>query len=181
MVTLRKLLLLSLPLAIPILLAQGCYSGDQVIQLDCPENGGPAWDKYCKDAGAGDAGDAGDNDGSTTNLCPGTCVPEAPKGWSDPMPHWIGPAEKAPADCPVELEATATRNYAELEALPAYCGACKCGDLHGECTNALTIEVRSTTCSQAEVSSIDISEPAGWDGECIADHAIPAGQTCPRG
>jgi len=117
MATLRKLILLSLPVVVPVLLAQGCYTGGQVLDFDCPKDYGPEWAPYCDDAGAGDAGDAG-TDGSTGRLCPDTCVPKAPDGWSDPMPHWIGPTDQAPADCPAELGATAVRTFADFEAAP---------------------------------------------------------------
>ncbi len=168
-------------------------------QTPCPKidnDGNPSnvvcHEGYCyrpndlPDAGttdAGDAGDAGDG-GKTSAICGEPCTP-LPDGWS-PMPaFWIGATKELPAYAPDELGGWRARpvfnGRADLDAPPAECDVCSCGESSGKCT-ALpsSIDVRASMCGE-ESSSLSFGGPTNWDGSCTNVNAIPAGAKCPDG
>ncbi len=151
-----------------------CYEGFCYLREDLPPDAGTD-----SDAGT-DAGDGG----KTSAICGEPCMP-LPDGWS-PMPaFWIGPTEKLPYEAPDELGGPLARpvfnGKADLDAPPAECDVCSCGESTGKCT-ALpsSIDVRASMCGE-ESSSLSFGGPTNWDGSCTNVNAIPANAKCPAG
>jgi hypothetical protein len=132
------------------------------------------------DAGTTDAGDGG----KTSAICGEPCT-ALPDGWS-PMPaFWIGATAKLPYEAPYELGGPLARpvfnGRADLDASPADCDACSCGESSGKCTELpSSIDVRSSMCGQ-DGSSISFGGPTDWDGSCTSVNAIAADAKCPDG
>lgn len=130
---------------------------------------------------ASDAGDAGDS-GKTSATCGEPCTP-IPDGWSPMQALWVGPVEKAPFYSDFHGENTLPRftGRADLDADPAECDVCSCGESSGKCTELpSSIEVHAAMCGQAG-SSLSFGGPTNWDGSCSSANAIPAGAKCPTG
>jgi len=128
-----------------------------------------------------DAGDGGDA-GKSSAVCGDPCTP-VPKGWSSMQAFWVGPIEKAPFYGEFHGEKTLPRftGRADLDAAPAECDVCSCGESTGKCTTLpASIEVHAATCGQAG-SSLSFGGPTNWDGSCSNANSIPAGQKCPTG
>ncbi len=145
-----------------------CYEGSCYRPADVP------------DAGTPDAGDGG----KTSAICVEPCMP-LPDGWS-PMPaFWIGATKELPAYAPDELGGWRARpvfkGRADLDAPPAECDVCTCGESTGKCTELpSSIDVRASMCGE-EGSSLSFGGPTNWDGSCTNVNAIPAGAKCPVG
>ena len=142
----------------------------------------------CIPDGGADAGDA--EAGPTEpdagqSACPGRCVP-VPSGnagyWSEVavsllVYHTNAMAE--PPTCPEGASAEKWRLFAELDAPAAACEPCECGPSTGAC-KALPekFETRAGACGESGAASLPFDAPAGWDGSCTSENALPAGVQC---
>jgi hypothetical protein len=154
-----------------------CWGGDVCYEGHCTPP------KYVPDAGS----DAG-TDASSAIGCGTTCTPY-PEGWSSAQAVWHGPINEAPspADFPAELGDSydylwpVITGYADLEAAPATCDICKCGEATGKCTELpASIGIRAAKCGEVG-ASIEFGGPLNWDGSCTTTYALPEGKTCPAG
>ena len=84
-----------------------------------------------------------------------------------------------PPTCPEGAKAEKWRLFAELDAPAAACEPCECGPSTGAC-KALPekIEIRAGACGESGAESLPFDGPAGWDGSCTSDNALPAGAQC---
>jgi hypothetical protein len=106
---------------------------------------------------------------------------------NEPVSLWLGPKAAMPKCCPGAkgcdtagaVPTMKYRLFKDLVAPPAECEPCECEPSEGTCTELpQTIEIRAGTCGQSGVSSLPFNGPAGWDGMCSADGALPAGAMC---
>ncbi len=161
----------------------GCFAPCKTV-TDC-HPGDICLGKACAppDAGPPDASDAG-TDASSAIGCGTTCTPY-PEGWSSAQAVWRGPINEAPAYCPEEFGDIYTepviRGNADLEAAPATCDICKCGEATGKCTELpASLSIRAAKCGDVG-ASIEFGGPANWDGSCTTTYAMPADAKCPAG
>ncbi len=179
-----------------VTLASACTVPPESTWIDCdpdpryPEKG------WCDDAGA-DAGanaaddaqaGANDPDASTkANRCTeggGRCVPVPSKDnagyWSEiPISLWVSAPGSLPKECPNGVSNEKFRLFAELDAPPAACEPCTCGPSEGTCTKLPeTIEIRAGECGESDAAALPFDGPAGWDGACTSENALPADAQC---
>ena len=116
--------------------------------------------------------------------CKGDCVPEASGqsalDWTwEPLVVWFGPkSELHKQKCNPETPYEKVRRYSNLVAPAAKCDACAC-EAKGTCDGLPTsIEIRDGSCAGSNVETTSFVCPAGWNGECNADNAMPAGKLC---
>ncbi|MDI1432826.1 hypothetical protein [Polyangium sorediatum] len=92
---------------------------------------------------------------------------------------WVGPASDMPAFCPKEVPYEKYRRYSGLVAPPATCESCSCEKPEGTCSGLpASIEIRTNACEQSGGMSVPFDGPAGWDGSCTSEAALPAGAQC---
>ena len=162
----------------------GCYSPCKTV-ADCyPED--ICLDGTCAppDAAPPDASDGGPD--ASSARCGDTCTPY-PEGWSGAQAVWHGPVNDSPrlTTVPLEFGGPNTlpifQGYADLNAAPATCDVCQCGESTGKCTELPeTISIRAASCGDVG-ANIEFGGPANWDGSCTTTYAMPAGKTCPAG
>jgi hypothetical protein len=128
-----------------------------------------------------DAGDGG-ADGPPSGNCAGECVPFSPNGWDFPSQVYIGPEFNAP-QCPPTAIMNGYEGHAELNAPPIACGQCQCNPPSGSCGLPATITASSAVCpgTVPGATPTPFDPPAGWDGGCTTNDAVPAGQVCDGG
>jgi hypothetical protein len=135
-------------------------------------------DWYGPEAGGADtslAGGAGGSGGASS--CEAECV-RVPR-WHGPSLFAIGPFMDLPA-CPDPLAPDpGIELYGGLDAPPLECPTCQCGDSETECHVPADWHASAAKCDEAgSAAQIDFSAPPGWQGECTAEGAIPAGALC---
>lgn len=142
-----------------------CESGNAIPEDNCP-----------------DAGSSSSSSGSSAR-CVGACVPNAPNGFEDPQPVYIGPGKaKYVFGCPAELGSFGAPNqYNDLHVPSPGCPSCVCGSIKGSCAPPATITLRASTCDTQPSDTFNFSGPDGWDGSCTNVNAMPAGAECPPG
>ncbi len=141
-------------------------------QVRCFEDAGLPEDN-CDDAGV-------EEDGSSAR-CTGECVPNAPNGFHNPQPVYIGPNNGKYGGCPAELGEFGGVQYFGLNVISFGCPSCTCGALEGACAPPATIGVRAGMCNDPQATSIDFAGPTNWDGSCTNINAVQAGAECPPG
>ena len=128
-----------------------------------------------EDAGvtSGSGGEGGEGGGT---VCDGQCLAHGPLGWSEPALLWAGDMEQAPA-CPDGASAIGYEGYSGFgTALP--CSPCACDPPPSvSCAMPETWTASSVACSGPGATT-PFNAPAGWDGSCTAEDAIPAGALC---
>ena len=109
------------------------------------------------------------------------CVDVAPNDFDNPQPVWFGPANEAPAECPMEMGAFGGRYYFDFyNPGTDGCPVCACGDITGECHADLEgLHFRGSLCDVAVAPTTDFSPPEGWNGSCSTDRAIGQDAVCP--
>jgi len=193
----RKVLLASwLTLGFGVM--QACSAPDEAVILECDPNAlfpGPE----CLDAGTDAASTTDDKDGgaeggisSASQTCAGRCVPEPSSDSAGDWPRtpvllWVGPPSEMPATCneaadgatPDKVFFEKYRRYSGLVAPPAKCEPCTCEPAAGTCDELpASIEIRTNACNQSGGEVVPFDGPAGWDGSCTNENALPAGTMC---
>jgi hypothetical protein len=159
--------------AISLVPLGGCGE-DPIVYID-------TWvrDDAGKDADA-DAGTDGDAEPEEGPPCTGRCVPMAPYEWLGPALVWVGPPDEAPA-CPDERWGVVYQGFSGPSEAPLFCPLCAC-DPPEEASCALpvdwTVADAAVCMPPADAQVTSFAAPAGWDGACTTEHAIPAGQLC---
>ncbi|MRG98286.1 hypothetical protein [Polyangium spumosum] len=144
--------------------------------------------------GAPDAGadaDSGDEDADVPSIIPGDdcnfeclgdCAPFRPAGFTFPFLAWIGPNDGTAPACPDAAPVEQYTWYADLVIPPKPCGPCSCRPSTGACTLPSTITAHAAPCTPPEGTiATPTNPPAGWDGACTAEGAIPADLSCGPG
>ncbi len=165
-----------------------CTAAPSFYEFECdPDSFFPA-PACIPDAGA----DAGDAEAGPTepdagqSACPGRCVPVPGGGnagyYSEVAVSLLVYPPNAmaePPKCPDGAKAEKWRLFAELDAPAAACDPCECGPSTGAC-KALPekIEIRAGACGESGAQSLPFDGPAGWDGSCTSENALPAGAPC---
>ncbi len=140
----------------------------------------------CIDAGT-DAGDAGtdaeaETDDAGQSACTGRCVP-VPSGnagyWTEmAISLFVAAPGALPTECPPGTSSEKFRLFADLDAPAAECAACECG-ASGACSGLPeNMEIRAGACGEMGAASLPFDGPAGWDGSCTSENALPAGAQC---
>jgi hypothetical protein len=124
-----------------------------------------------------------DEGASAMPRCPGECVPQAPEGWDGPEFVYIGSGfgsgpDLSTPDCPIEAPNRTFEGWPEPVIEPPTCPTCACDEPLGTCKLPETWTVRSEPCLGGGGVETPFDPPAGWDGACSANDAIPAGQLC---
>ncbi len=151
------------------------YHSKRCVDWRCSVDAGLPEDN-CPDAGSSE-------DGGSSARCTGTCVNNAPIGFSAPQPVYIGPPKaKYLFGCPPEVGAFAAPNqYHDLHVPSPGCPTCVCGSIKGTCSPPEKVTLRPTVCGAQASDTFDFSGPSGWDGSCTNFNAMPAGAQCPPG
>lgn len=134
-------------------------------------------DFYASYIGEGGGGAGGTGAGDT---CAGQCVPHEPLGWSSPALLWFGPPGQEPP-CPESASLIGYRGNADLGWFPHTCAACSCDPPAATCSLPLGWSAANNHLCPADApgtTDTSFAAPAGWDGECTAVNAVPAGADC---
>jgi len=108
--------------------------------------------------------------------CDEDCV-DPPEGWSPPSLFAVGPFGSA-AGCPWVAPEPGIEAYGDLQAAPAVCPVCQCGDSETDCTVPTDWHASAADCAGAEgAQATPFDGPPDWDGSCSAG-AIAAGALC---
>ncbi|MDC3956257.1 hypothetical protein KEG38_20520 [Polyangium jinanense] len=160
-----------------------CYNDAQEEVPCC----GPAGEKYAcpPDAGddadvdAGDDVDAGEEDGGPEagTSCPGQCVTPGIGVWEHfPSFVWMG---KETDPLPPPLPGTVRETWVDVTFAEPACPACSCATPSDACILPAAWNVESTACQDNTIPTItSFGAPAGWDGTCSPENALPAGLDC---
>jgi len=108
----------------------------------------------------------------------GTCVEEAPDGFSGPNLYWIGPASEKPTCESIGLLPGANA-YANLGPVGHTCPTCGCGPSETTCSPSVNWTVSAAKCSgdSALLSSFDVVLDS-WNCACNTDNAIAEDAQC---
>lgn len=123
-----------------------------------------------------DGGTDGSSSSGSMGFCAnGRCVPPAPDAWKHVafFMDWPRDPPPCPDDAPVLL----------FEGNPApserSCPACSCDEPEGACRLPETWTISSVGCDNpAGGVKTNFDPPAGWDGSCTNDKALPEGKLC---
>lgn len=157
--------------------------------LNCRDPNDPSYkDPLCGDHDAGSDGSAEEGGSSSSSSgssarCSGTCVPNAPDGFSAPQPVYVGLSKPWPPedDCPANVGSFGDLRYTGLAIPSPGCPACICGPIEGSCSPTPEIVLNANLCNSAIVAVTNFSGPANWDGSCTMTNAVPADLECPPG
>ncbi len=140
------------------------------MEEDCPDGHNP-WLPP-------DAGVPNEDSGGHAS-CEGECVPAAPRDWFGPTLLWTGIPGQEP-ECPSYAHHEVYKGYADLAPEPVTCAQCACDPPTGTCALPAGLTAHSSACQESAGGAVhtDFSPPAGWDGGCTAQHAVPAGAKC---
>lgn len=127
-------------------------------------------DFFSSPSGGGGVGEDGP-------ACAGVCLPNSKWGWEGPVALWVGKkAEQPDPACAAAGWFDSFTGYLEPEPQPLTCPQCAC-DLPSEvCTPGTGWKVHSEVGCAG--TATDFSAPAGWDGTCTEENAIPEGELC---
>jgi hypothetical protein len=164
-----------------------CPDGEPPIPAWCCQDGRKPYSLYGSTCVADDGGADGSLDASADGAMSAIACP-SPDRCLPPAPGFLGPefvykgAALGALECPVEAPTQSFYGVADPSLVPPpplSCPACACDAPEGACTLPATWTVSSAACADpAGGIKTPFDPPAGWDGACLADKAIPAGAMC---
>ena len=134
-------------------------------------------DDFLGDSADGGSGGEGGEEGEPKE-CAGVCLPRPIWGWGGPVALWLGPEDELPVGaCDGERWSEGFSGFLDPGPQPpATCPQCTCELPPQVCTPGTDWMVHSETGCAG--TTTDFSAPAGWNGACTEENAIPEGQLC---